>query len=215
MATPRERGFRARFAGQEFRPGMERDSRSASCRNPGSRWEWLPRSRFRWAPPRGVRTRWRRTCLAAPGHGAHDGHDGRDGHSRPRAADGRRCNDTGRAVGRRSQRRIRLIPAGRRPVLQLGVRAEPRPAQRRRLDMEPQLPVALRRQGGALSLNGDVRSTMLGADYSPDGLIPSRRSPEMPDLHVHVRGQQPGDRDVPAAGDRAGGLVLYTVNRED
>ncbi len=25
MATPRERGFRARFAGREFRPGMERD----------------------------------------------------------------------------------------------------------------------------------------------------------------------------------------------
>ena len=25
MAAPRERGFRARFAGREFRPGMERD----------------------------------------------------------------------------------------------------------------------------------------------------------------------------------------------
>ena len=66
------------------------------------------------------------------------------------SAGGRRGDrdDGPRAVDRARQRFPGFVPAGRRPVLQLGVRAEPGAARRGRLGVEPQLPDALRRRGG-------------------------------------------------------------------
>ena len=48
--------------------------------------------------------------------------------------------------------------------------AEPREPRRHRVGMEQQLPVVLQRDGGRASLDGDVRTTMVGADYSHGAL---------------------------------------------
>ena len=67
MTAPRERGFRARFAGRGSGPAWSGTSRSASCRGSGSRWaraRWavIRPARALWGAPRWARPRWVRTC---------------------------------------------------------------------------------------------------------------------------------------------------------
>ena len=209
MAGSRERGFRARFAGREFRPGMERDFALGFMSQFAQPMGMGPGG----AAPMGAASMGANPMAAhLSGRGTSDGHDRRDRYDRPAAADGRRRGgDAGRAVGRRARRRIfRLHAAGRRPVLQLGVRAEPRAARRRRVDMEPQFPVALRRHGeGAVAqrrrAHDDVRGRLqagsahgrpVGGPHAGPGRLrrPERRAGHLVDDRLLPMAGLPGQR---------------------
>ena len=104
-------------------------------------------------------------------HGRRDEHE-RHGHVGPAGADGRL-----RAGGRRARRRpVGLDGDGRRSVLQLRVRAEPREPRRCAVGVEQQLAVALHRHGGCAvaqrrRADHDARGRLLArpADARPVG----------------------------------------------
>ena len=147
MTAPRERGFRARFAGRGSGPAWSGTSRSASCRGSGQ---------ADGREPDGRSSGRRERCGGRPDGLGHDGcarvrsRSRRTGHGGQASAGGRRRgrDAEARTIDRARRRLPRLVPAGRRPVLQLGVRAEPGAARRGRLGVEPQLAVALRRRRG-------------------------------------------------------------------
>ena len=163
------------------------------CGGCGTRWavlRWVAWPRWGWvytgpAPGMGHARHGR-----LGGHGRLDEHGRRghaqlgrrggldDGHDGPARAEGRRGGDGRlRAGGRRVRRRFpRLDGHGRRPHVELRVRAEPREPRRHAVAVEPQLAVALHRHGGRAvarrrRAHDDVRVRLLarGADPRPGG----------------------------------------------
>ena len=165
MAAPRQRGFRARFAGRELRSGQERDfalgflTQFAQPMGMGSHAGAAPMGVGSHAAPLGMgphaggARRLRRERGRHDGHGRRGRRDRHDGHGRRRWRDGHEqygrhagCDGRLRAGGRRARRRPAGVDGdGRRPVLQLRVRAEPREPRRDAVGVEPQLPVLLQR----------------------------------------------------------------------
>ena len=223
MAAPRERGFRARFAGRELRPGMERDFALGFLSQFGQPTGMGPGG----AVPMGTASMGA-TSIGATSRGANPmaanlfgrgtGTTGMTGRQPPMGV-GAAMPGGPSGGAQRARRRIRLVPAGRRPVLQLGVRAEPGAARRRRLDMEPQLPVVLRRHGGGAvarrrRAHDDARGRLqarcahgrpVGGPHPGPGRLrrPERRAGHLVDDRLLPVAGLPGQRPrVGVGGDR-------------
>ena len=179
MAAPRERGFRARFAGREFQPGMERDFAlgflSQLGNGMGAGMGGAPMSGAPMATGMGgtpmamsAHTAGAGVGTSGAGHGRHgrcNEHDGLAGHDGPCAGGGAAMTGYGPSADMHGGGLLgSFLPGG---------------------DMLSSSEFELNREqhGGilsvwsrssrsyfqgmenALSLNGDVRTTMLGADY--------------------------------------------------
>ena len=220
MAAPRQRGFRARFAGRELQPGSERDfalgflSQFAPMRTGPAGAVPMGGAAMGGAVPMAIGSH-----VVGPGaFGASTADmDGAMSMMGQRPMGGAAAvAGYGPAGGAHGGGLFRLDGGGPRPVLKLRDGAEPREQGRHPLRVEPQLEVLLSGLDDALSLNGDVRTTMVGADYSRGALtvglsvgrtlgLGGYRGPSGGQMSPSMTGVYPGWATRSTIGCRCGG----------